>query len=588
MSVVWRARRFGVGHCGRCAPAVVAAAVLIGACLALPGAASAAPPGLASAWCGNGVGQPDVSNAKKWKVVYAYASDQPNRLATQPLVGQDIQLAMKGAADTMASESGNTTSVRIDQGSSCGDQYVDVVALGLPHTLSYYIGNTLKQGTGCSSDADCSISSFARLRDAMLDAGYLGNSGEPNDWLLFLDTMDQASVFPFFIGRGEWWLDSGNAGIANPTNDGYLFSVVWPEPDGAYGGLLSTDPVVRTAYPLHEMLHNIGAISTDAPHGTPNGHCWDHDEVMCYPDGGPWQSIATCGLKDGNWRYALTVDCGKDDYFNVSPTPGSYLATHWNTARSEFLCPVTWCGVRTASPLLTVTASSATPVPGSDFTITANATDSDGIARYDWDLDDVYGFDTTGGSSLTVNAGWGEGLTRVFRVRVSDPSGAFTVSEVAVTPTTPPPPQPDTGNSGRDNGTLPPVTPTPRAPQPSIGTVLTRPEPAGARVHLSFAGETPALQSTRDVLRRGLLVTGLLSGATSAKVVVRYARRVVARRTLRPDSTEEARGRLRLSGAVRGLLKSRPRKRVKLQVTISSGGVTERFSVLCVAKASTS
>jgi hypothetical protein len=33
----------------------------------------------------------------------------------------------------------------------------------------------------------------------------------------------------------------------------------------------------------------------------------------------------------------LLLDCNHDDYFDPDPAPGSYLATHWNMARSSFL-----------------------------------------------------------------------------------------------------------------------------------------------------------------------------------------------------------------------------------------------------------
>jgi hypothetical protein len=55
----------------------------------------------------------------------------------------------------------------------------------------------------------------------------------------------------------------------------------------------------------HELMHTLGAVQLSAPHS------------------------------DGNWH--CTGACVDTDHFHVSPPPGSYLDTHWNVARSDFL-----------------------------------------------------------------------------------------------------------------------------------------------------------------------------------------------------------------------------------------------------------
>ena len=89
---------------------------------------------------------------------------------------------------------------------------------------------------------------------------------------------------------------------------------------------------------LHELLHALGAVQESAPHGTKNGHCWDDEDIMCYDD----QSLSEKGLvvRCPKVRGKITgdhIDCNGDDYFNTKPAPGSYLATHWNVANSDYL-----------------------------------------------------------------------------------------------------------------------------------------------------------------------------------------------------------------------------------------------------------
>jgi hypothetical protein len=75
----------------------------------------------------------------------------------------------------------------------------------------------------------------------------------------------------------------------------------------------------------------LGAVLSTAPHPSDAGHCYDESDRMCYKDG-PTPMQQVCPAED---EYLL--DCNNDDYFSTAPRPGSWLATHWNTANSRFL-----------------------------------------------------------------------------------------------------------------------------------------------------------------------------------------------------------------------------------------------------------
>ena len=85
----------------------------------------------------------------------------------------------------------------------------------------------------------------------------------------------------------------------------------------------------------HELMHNLGGVQPDAPHATPNFHCWDENDAMCYDDdgSGPVVMQSVCSGRDGR-----LFDCNHDDYFHAgTPPAGTWLSTHWNTYDSRFL-----------------------------------------------------------------------------------------------------------------------------------------------------------------------------------------------------------------------------------------------------------
>ena len=122
-------------------------------------------------------------------------------------------------------------------------------------------------------------------------------------------------------GIGQLYRDS-QAGQTNANN-------------GYYSAFARVDAGCWGYAEAHEIMHNLGGVQPDAPHGTPNFHCTDENDEMCYDDDGtgPVVMQSLCPTRDGR-----LFDCGHDDYFVAGvPAAGSWLATHWNTYNSRFL-----------------------------------------------------------------------------------------------------------------------------------------------------------------------------------------------------------------------------------------------------------
>ncbi|MGB0651980.1 MAG: hypothetical protein ACPGQL_02170 [Thermoplasmatota archaeon] len=126
------------------------------------------------------------------------------------------------------------------------------------------------------------------------------------------------------------WIFYDDRGACSCGGMGNLILDDTPTPANLNNGFLFTAYAITFGYDsarimLHELGHNMGAVQMSAPHTTGAGHCTDGRDIMCYRDGGPQSHRYT------NNRCGQQVwDCGHDDYFDASPDPDEYLASHWN------------------------------------------------------------------------------------------------------------------------------------------------------------------------------------------------------------------------------------------------------------------
>jgi len=183
---------------------------------------------------------------------------------------------------------------------------------------------------------------FAEVQDTLRHAGL----ADPNR--VYLVFADHIGAFPYF---GQATVDADDRpGPANLNDTGPAYAMVDAEATGwSYSSMWETA--------LHELGHALGAVQCSAPHSscpageTGKNHCWDETDVMCYDDGGSYFR-GPDGVRGTDDDRTTTVvcpnysseaeqwDCNKDDYFNPSPGAGSYLATHWNIAYSDFVTPL--------------------------------------------------------------------------------------------------------------------------------------------------------------------------------------------------------------------------------------------------------
>ena len=130
------------------------------------------------------------------------------------------------------------------------------------------------------------------------------------------------------------------------------------------------------AVTAHEIVHTLGGVQRSAPNSTAYGHCTDDNDLMCYADGEGTRVRLDCPDQDDDFL----LDCNHDDYFNTDPAAGTYLATHWNVARSPFLDTV----APLTHPQVTITASADRVASMTPVTFAAVSSDPD--TDYAWEV----------------------------------------------------------------------------------------------------------------------------------------------------------------------------------------------------------
>lgn len=426
----------------------------------------------------------------RFKVVYAYASGMPNHFATY---ADFIARTMATTSGIVADNSG-TRGVRLDLGTACGPNVVDITVVALPRTLQQYadIQNPKQRFFAIAADVRSKIGPApggqrwntviwadqlrlgpeAGLADDTTSA--LFGNGEPDPVRNGTST------------GGKTAMILGQETFGAPEADDFL-----KDPSDTAADRLANHAVVA----LHEMVHTMGGVPAGAPHTTGDGHCTDEWDLMCYG------AEVTFPCPDAAAANSFRLDCGRDDYFR--PEGGlvdrSGRAT-WNVHDSPFLCAIATCATGDGAPPVAALPSVTGPA-GSRVTLDASASSDDtGPLRYRWDLDGTPGYEVaTEGDPRVIATVPAAGAAPV-GVRVYDADGRTATADasVAVAPLAGPGPGPGTGVP------VPPGGGTPSAPAaaPTVAALkLAGGRRRGTRLTITLRLSRPA-RTTVELLRR--------------------------------------------------------------------------------------
>ena len=278
------------------------------------GAAAATPAPLSgTAAAGSVACDGDGSSGKRVHVLYVRASDVADRYAT--LVGNFQQWAanVDNVVNQSAAETGGSRRVRYVHDSGC---------------------NVVVTSVTLSSTGD---DTFANTKNELVNKGF---NRTDRKYLAFVDASQ-------YCGISQVYYDD------KPTADNY--SNGHPQVPGELSRIDAGCWGQSASVEAHELIHVLGGVQTSAPHATSKNHCTDEYDRLCYNDGSGAPMSVVCPSS-----HEALFDCRHDDYFSTAPAPGSYLATHWNTANNAFLIGAGTTGT-TATTLGTTTTTGPPP-----------------------------------------------------------------------------------------------------------------------------------------------------------------------------------------------------------------------------------
>lgn len=226
----------------------------------------------------------DGRDGRRFQTLYVHERGTPSRYPDFLGSIRAWSAGVDGIIDASAGETGGSRHVRFVTTPQCE---VDVSEVELPPGA---------------------LRSFPGSIDALQTLGY---NRTDRKYLIFADAQ-------VYCGIGTYVADN-RPGLGNRNNGGPSYGRV---DSGCWG------PVTAA----HEVTHMLGTVLHGSPNASGAGGCTDDHDLLCGPDrsGRPVRTV--CGS-----RHEERLDCGHDDYFSTDPRPGSYLATHWNTANNEFL-----------------------------------------------------------------------------------------------------------------------------------------------------------------------------------------------------------------------------------------------------------